>query len=140
MSEEWIKCPTCKAEGEVDMEWIGKKFVSGSGRTCPTCKGDMAVEPDDPSSEESVCPRCGSAECERERQARLEMYEEEAEAETQQGKEPCGDRFADVSEIRCVLPAGHDGQHQDSGHITGTPLTWAGKKQPPASEQGQGER
>jgi DnaJ-class molecular chaperone len=49
MTEEWISCPTCHGEGEVDMEWIdGEHFVSGSGRQCPTCEGDMAIEPDDP--------------------------------------------------------------------------------------------
>lgn len=41
MADDWITCPRCEAEGEVGMEWIGERFVSGSGTTCPLCKGDM---------------------------------------------------------------------------------------------------
>lgn len=49
--DEWITCPECEAEGEVDMEgedglpWNGSgRFVSGSGRTCPLCRGDMGFD------------------------------------------------------------------------------------------------
>ena len=45
MTDDWITCPTCKAEGEVGMEWIDDDhFVPGSGSTCPTCEGAMCFE------------------------------------------------------------------------------------------------
>lgn len=48
LPDEWIACPTCHAEGEVDMEWIdADHFVSGSGKTCPQCDGAMAIENED---------------------------------------------------------------------------------------------
>lgn len=44
MANEWITCPRCKGEGQVEMEWIRKRFVAGSGSTCPLCKGAEGFE------------------------------------------------------------------------------------------------
>lgn len=80
---------TCECGHGVNQhEWEDGPWIYCEVDGCECGDFEAETHPQEPSSE-PVCPRCGSVECERQRQARLEMYEQEAESETQQGKEEC---------------------------------------------------